>query len=303
MSLINQMLRDLDERQASAQERSGLAAQVRALPREKRFPWRSVVPVVVGCALGAAGIWLAFDAPSPPAPVRPEPVAKPLPVATMAMPTLVVPMPAEAPANEPAAPAPESLQIDYRISQPSRHAEPAVPAPVAAVAPPPVAPSAQIDKRPLVQPAETADGEYRKALAAHRQGRPGEATEGFHAALRLDPRHIAARQALLSQLLEQRRWAEAQTIAADGLALIPAQPGWAMILARLQVEQGQLVDAERTMAAHAPHGERSADYLAFHGLLLEKLQRPQEARTAFLKARELGSLPPELAAAIEQRLR
>jgi hypothetical protein len=30
---------------------------------------------------------------------------------------------------------------------------------------------------------------------------------------------------------------------------------------------------------------------------------PQEAREAFLKARELGSLPPEMAAAVEQRLR
>jgi hypothetical protein len=32
------------------------------------------------------------------------------------------------------------------------------------------------------------------------------------------------------------------------------------------------------------------------------LQRPQEARAAFLKARDLG-LPTEMAAAIEQRLR
>jgi MSHA biogenesis protein MshN len=301
VSLINQMLRDLDERQASALERNGLAAQVRALPREKRLPWAGIVPIVVGGAIGAAGIWLAFAATSPTAPAEPEPAPRPLPVAAMAMPTLVVPMPSESIA-EPAAT--ETLQIDYRISQPSRHAEPAAPAPVPAVAPAPTAaPTAQIDKRPLAQPADTPDGEYRKALAAHRQGRPNEAVEGFQAVLRLDPRHVPARQALLSLLLEQRRWAEAQATAADGLALVPAQPGWAMILARLQVEQGQLAEAERTMAAHAAHGERSADYLAFHGLLLEKLQRPQEARAAFLKARELGSLPPELAAAIEQRLR
>jgi hypothetical protein len=34
MSLINQMLRDLDSRQASALERSGVAAQVRACRRK-----------------------------------------------------------------------------------------------------------------------------------------------------------------------------------------------------------------------------------------------------------------------------
>jgi MSHA biogenesis protein MshN len=269
------------------------------LPREKPFPWASILPLMIGTTIAATGIWLALQdaapAPAPAAPAVQAPVA-------MAMPTLVVPMPVEPAAPDPepvAVPAAESLQMDYRISQSPRHAEPA--APVAST-PLPVAPE-RIDKRPLVQPAETADGAYRQALAAYRQGRPSEAVDGFQSALRLDPRHVAGRQALLSLLLEQQRWAEAQAAAADGLALNPAQPGWAMILARLQVEQGQLAEAEQTMSRYVPDGARNADYLAFHGLLLEKLQRPQEARAAFLKARDLGTLPPEMAAAVEQRLR
>jgi len=220
-----------------------------------------------------------------------------------ALPALVVPMPTEPPAAEPAKPiAAESLQMDFKLTQVPSRAEPApASAPVAVIAVAP--PAAQIDKRPLVQPTDTADSEYRKAMAAYRQGRPNEAAEGFQAALRLDGRHVSARQALLSLLLEQRRLSEAQTVAAEGLVLVSAQPGWAMILARLQVEQGQAVEAEKTMAAYSAHGERSADYLAFHGLLLEKLRRSEEARAAFLKASELGTLPPDLAAAIEQRLR
>lgn len=308
MSLINQMLRDLDERQASALERNGLAAQVRALPREKAFPWATVLPIAVGASIAAAGIWLAHDAGTPAA--APAPSAAPLaiaaaPAAAMAMPVLVVPMPnepAEVVAEPVAAPVVEQLQLDRKISQPPRPAEPP-PAPVAAAPVPVAPPPAQIDKRPLTPPVNTADGEYRKALAAYRQGRPNEAAEGFQNALRLDPRHVSARQALLSLLLEQRRWPEAQAAATEGLALVPAQPGWAMILARLQVEQGQVAEAEQTMATHAAHGERSPDYQAFHGLLLEKLQRPQEARAAFMRARDLGNLPPELAAAVEQRLR
>ncbi|MBI5784249.1 MAG: tetratricopeptide repeat protein [Rhodocyclales bacterium] len=303
MSLINQMLRDLDEREASALERNGMAAQVRALPREKGFPWASVLPIAVGAGIAAAGIWLAHDASSPAAASAPS--APPMPIApspaAMAMPVLVVPMPtepAEAATESTVAATAESLQLDYRISQQSRSAE----KPAAPVAAAPAQP-AQIDKRPLAPPANSAEGEYRKALAAYRQGRPNEAAEGFQNALRLDPRHVSARQALLSLLLEQRHWPEAQAAATEGLALVPAQPGWAMILARLQVEQGQLAEAEQTMAAHAAHGERSPDYQAFHGLLLEKLQRPQEARAAFTRARDLGNLPPELAAAVEQRLR
>lgn len=318
MSLINQMLRDLDERQASALERNGLAAQVRALPREKRFPWASVLPIAIGASIAVAGIWLAHDtssSASPPAPavaptVAPTPIASPK--TAMAMPVLVVPMPTE-PAEAPAAPTDvpvvKPLQMDRQISQPPRNEIPrmgyaeAPATPLAAASAAVATPPSQIDKRPLAPPANTAEGEYRKALAAYRQGRPNEATEGFQNALRLDVRHVSARQALLSLLLEQRRWPEAQATVAEGLALAPAQPGWAMILARLQVEQGQLAEAEQTMATHAAHGERSPDYQAFHGLLLEKLQRSQEARAAFTRARDLGNLPPELAAAVEQRLR
>jgi MSHA biogenesis protein MshN len=319
VSLINKMLRDLDERHATTLERGGLAAQVRALPQEKHFPWASVIPVVLGVVVGAAGLWFTLAAPSPISNAVSAPATQPLsaPVAALALPPLVVPMPSESPAEPPVAetpkaPATESLQMDFKLSRAPARAEPTPPAtppvtaPAPAASPVPVAapgPAAQIDKRPLTPPVDTAEGDYRKALAAYRQGRPNEALEGFQAALRIDARHVSARQALLSQLMEQRRWPEARTVVADGLAAVPAQPGWAMILARLQVEQGQVAEAEQTMATYAAHGARSPEYQAFHGLLLEKLQRPEEARVAFTKARGIGSLPPELAAAVEQRLR
>jgi MSHA biogenesis protein MshN len=314
VSLINQMLRDLDQRQATTLERSGLSAQVRALPQAKHFPWASVMPVVLGVVVGAAGLWFALAKPSPksnaisaPAVLQPS-----VPVAALALPPLVVPMPSDSPALPAVAtykaPAAESLQMDFNLSRAPVRAEPVSPAtsPALAVSAVPVTspgPAAQIDKRPVATPADTAESEYRKALASYRQGRPNEALDGFQAALRIDPRHVSARQALLSLQMEQRRWPEARTVAAEGLAAVPAQPGWAMILARLQVEQGQLAEAEQTMATYADHGARSPEYQAFHGLLLEKLQRPEEARAAFIKAREIGSLPPELAAAVEQRLR
>lgn len=303
MSLINQMLRDLDQREASSLERGGLSPQVRALPRERHFPWAAVLPLIVGTAIAAGGIWWAHEA-SMPVPEHPPVPATPAP-ATLTMPTLIVPMPAEQVEAAPAPVANEAAAVPLaRVAEAQAPQLVEVqPAPLAKPAPAVVSTPAQIDKKPLVQPTETADGEYRKALAAYRQAKPAEAAEGLQAALRLDPRHVAARQALLSVLLEQRRLPEAQATATEGLALLPAQPGWAMILARLQVEQGQLADAERTMAAYEPYGERSADYLAFHGLLLEKLQRPQEARAVFQKARDLGNLTPELAAAIDQRLR
>ncbi|HTY03721.1 MAG TPA: tetratricopeptide repeat protein [Rhodocyclaceae bacterium] len=295
MSLINQMLRDLDQRQASTLERAGLAAQVRALPAEKSFPWLRLVPAVSGLVLGAAGLWLFVQARQAPA----TPAAAMTAASAVTMPVLAVPMPVE-PVAEP--PATSALQMDFQLRRTEvRRAE--APAPVSSEPPAAVPQPPAIDKRPAGSTMNTADAEYAKGMASYRQGRPNEAVEAFQAALRLDPRHVSARQALLSLLMEQRRWQEAQAAAAEGLALVPAQPGWAMILARLQVEQGQVAEAEQTMAAHARYAERSAEYQAFYGLLLDKLQRPQEAREAFQKARDLGSLPPSQAAAVETRLR
>lgn len=342
MSLINKMLRDLDERQASVAERAGLAAnQVRALPPERRFPWSRVLLVLAGVLVGATGLWLLPDG-------RPRPPAVPpmaAPASPIAMPSLMVPMPAEE-RQEPAPARVESLQLDLRLSQPSAppqppapvRGEPTGPAPIATAKPLADAAPAAIDKRSHEGPGGgSAEAEYRKAMAAFRQGRSSEALPGFQNALRLDGHHAGARQALLSLLMEQGRWPEAQALASEGLGLDAAQPGWAMIVARLQVEQGQVAAAQETMARHAAHGERSADYQAFHALLLQKLQRtteaverfrvatglrptegrwwyglglaleadqrPQEAREAFRRARETGNLPPELAAALEQHPR
>ena len=349
MSLVNKMLRDLDARHATETERAGLAPQVRALPPEFGFPWSRVLPMLLGTAMGAAGIWLFLESRQT-SPVEAPAKVSELAVATppaIPMPALTVPMPndplasadlgeaMEPPAAGPAQSAPpaqatasaESFRIDTRLSPSQRgRAEPPV-----------VAPQQAIEKRQTAQAPDTAEGAYRRAMAAYRDGRPAETLAGLEAALRIDARHAAARQAMLSLLMEQRRWPDAQTVAAEGLTLDAAQPGWAMILARLQVEQGQVAEAEQTMARHAMHGERSPDYLAFHALLLQKLQlpkeaaerylaasalrpaegrwwyglgvvldadqRPREAREAFLKAKESGNLPPELLAAVDRRLR
>jgi MSHA biogenesis protein MshN len=156
-------------------------------------------------------------------------------------------------------------------------------------------------------------------------------------ALQLDSRHAQARQALLSVLVEQKQWREALRVVTEGLALDPTQSGWAMVGARLLVEQGDLPRAAELLATHDAHGQRNADYQAFHGLLMHKLQRPKEAaryyqsavslrpaegrwwyglglayeadqrdaeaKDAYRRARDSGTLPPDLVPLIEQKLR
>ncbi len=350
MSVINQMLRDLDRREASSAERSGLAGQVKALPPPRRSAWPRLALMLAGAA-GLAAIVLNIApliesqpwrhagpvtsapniavAAAPPAPAAtsasmpaltvPMPTVKPAPKVTSVAAQMAAPAAATAPMAAPApSPRPPARETSDGTSASAAPAHAPVPAPISAPtpapapdvtgpAPPPATPAepvAAIDKRPLGQgEGEGAEAVYRQGMAAYRQGRTAEAFARFQKVLAADPRHVAARQALLSLLMAERRLIEAQAVASEGLALDAAQPGWAMTLARLQFEHGQLAEAERTMATHRRHGERSPDYLAFHGLLLERQNRHDEARAAYQKALESGKLTPELAEAIEQRLR
>lgn len=310
----------------------------------------------------------------PPLPIPAEPVVPPQAPAAAASPPVVPPLPdavvprpapaTSAPAKSASAPAaPEvarkkspgdnALRLDTRL--PGTTA-PAVVAPAPAsppVASPPLPPAkpvpqakelsapsgpTSIDKRPRTTLAnDAAESEYRKAMSALRRGATSEAVEGLRGTLRIDAHHVSARQALLSLLVGQQAWGEAQAMMEEGLALDPEQTGWAMALARLQLENGKLPDAVETLARHARHADQNPDYQAFHALLLQKQKhsraaaeryraalalrpaesrwwyglglsleadhKPQEAREAFLKAKETGNLPPELTGAVEQRLR
>lgn len=353
MSLINKMLQDLDARNASNVERAGMSPHLRALPPRKVYPWRGPALAGLGALSGAIIVWLLL---APSAPLTPPPIAlaqppvtapapspEPPPAPTPAVPALVVPLPPEPEPRSKAAPpsspvtrqAPlvrgRGMEVSLRVDD---HLDALPPRADGSVGAGPTS----IEKQPrMSKAAEAADTEYRRALAGLRNGHVVEGMAGLRAALKLDSRHAMARQALLSAQIDQQLWQDAQATAAEGLALEPAQSGWAMILARLQVERGDVATAAETLGQYASHAERNADYQAFYALLLHRQQRsreaalryqaalalrpaegrwwyglglaleadhrPQEAREAFSRARESGNLPKEMAAAVEQRLR
>lgn len=361
MSLINKVLQDLDARNASASERAGLSPQLRALPPKKVYPWRVPVFAVLGAVAGGVVVWLVLQsgqtpapaapiiaAPSPPAsivtaPPAPAPiVAVAPPPPAIAAPVVEVPLPAEpetkpAPQAKPVKAVPSivrglgidpSLKVDRRLGE--RYGANASPEPAAATG------SGRIEKQSRGGASETAEAEYRKAMADVRRGATGDGIAGLRRALQLEPRFPVARQALLSLLVETQQWGEAQAACAEGLALDPSQSGWAMLQARLQVEKGDTALAAVTLAQYASAAERNADYQAFHALVLNRLQRPkeaaehyraalalrpaegrwwyglgltleadqrsQEAREAFQKARDTGNLTADMATTVEQKL-
>lgn len=364
MSVINQMLRDLDARDASAQERAGLPPRLRTLPpsgQARAQQWR-MLGIGVGIGALAAGLvaaLLAGGSPEPsPAPAAPPAAPVAAPAAVSPAPTLAPPVPVvddgamklstliskpeaatlpaarPAPAKPAAAPAP-AAEVSVKPAKSSTAA--AKPQSQSQPEQEPAA-DAQIDKRAKGgQAREMAENEYRKGMQAVKRGDSNAAQPLFQRALELDPLFAKARQALLSVLVGGKQWSEARQVAEAGLALDPGQSGWAMILARLQFEQGDAAAALATLERHAGAAAGDADYQGLFAYLLQKQQRPAEAaerfrlalglrpnegrwwfglglaletagkaaeaREAYAKAREVGNLPADMATLVEQKLR
>ncbi|MBE0625374.1 MAG: tetratricopeptide repeat protein [Burkholderiales bacterium] len=160
----------------------------------------------------------------------------------------------------------------------------------AARAPEAGAPAAtRIDKRAHVQTqAERSESAFRQATALLNQGRVAEAIDGYKSALQYDPAHAPARQALVGLLLENRRIDEAREFLQDGLRLNPGQSSYAMLLARIQVERGDLQGAHELLRRHAGSVAADADYYAFDAAVLQRLGRHKEAVAGYEQALQLA---------------
>jgi MSHA biogenesis protein MshN len=320
MSVINQLLLDLEKRRASGAERSVLPGHVRALPNEERpvqWGWIATGGVAAAAMLATTwvlmpgGAWTGERALAAPVP-RGTDVAIERVVAASA--GVVVDVATDA-AGESGREAPAS-RLSFELSNPPPAAEPArggVPAErvlaravqepraageartardetakpplaVAAVKSPAETPAGRPDIQKQVRqptPRDLAENEYRKATALLHQGRLAEAQEGFQAALAVMPAHHGARQGMVGLLLDARKYGEAERVLHEGLALAPAQLGFAMTLARLQVDRGEAAQATATLRKGLEHAQGSADYLAFLAALLQRQGRHEEAIEQF----------------------
>ena len=369
MSLINRMLQDLDARGVD----QPLPSDVRPLPPAPRSRRPMILAAVIVLALAVAlAAWQQglLQLPAAPAPAAVVAVAvEPVPPAPPAAAEQRVELPPEAPL-------PETPPLEIKRSVPSQRATPVVTAPAekkpavktvkapdvdadvksARLSPPAVEkPSVKLPeaglpahgrmaKEPTIarsdsaaSPRSRAESEYRQAIEAVNQGRVAEAVDGLTRALHGDALHTGARQLLVKLLLEAKRVDEALSVLHEGLQGQPAQLGWAMTLARLQVDRGDLAGAWQTLEFSLPVAGHHADYLGFAAHVLQRLGRHREAivhyqaaarlapgdgrwwlglglamesegrvsesREAFLRAKQCGNLGSALSALVEQKLR
>ncbi|TXT31160.1 MAG: hypothetical protein FD131_1233 [Rhodocyclaceae bacterium] len=315
MSLINDMLRNIEAKRPDDPARQNLQREIRSLPAAPSGAGRWLklllligVPVLGAAVLHANGQLLPLlgldtvqyvapvpaVVPPPPPALAPTAVASPAvdaaPVAEsdlrLASNLAILPLPAEPvlAVPDPIVPlAPTPLAKAEAVTAPAPVSSPVAASPAAPVGP------VKIEKSPvLATPRDRADAEYRKAENALAAGRSAEAVDGLKAALKQDPGYVQVRQMLLRQLLEMRKIEEAMTVLQDGLELQPAQIGWAMSLARLQLEQHDVAAADRTLAKSQVYAEASADYAAFQGHVKSRLGVNRQAVTHYQRATRLA---------------
>ncbi|MDF3035908.1 MAG: tetratricopeptide repeat protein [Paucimonas sp.] len=362
MSLINKMLQDLERRGENNGAAGALHGYVRVTSlKQKVHPaWWLVATLVI--ALISVWAWIAFR--SPPENWSAAPSVLPLklesrlsaPIADgqrAAVLNAAIPSVQSITAASLLIPAAEALPTTAPVPPPALAS---VSAPVTAGASDP-APT-RIKSSPLaaapanlalaeaarielnkelkeLSPAQRAENEFRKATTLIHQGRAAEAMSSLEQALQMDSAHAGARQTLVGLMMEAKRGEDAMRVAQEGLQLDTGQPGLAMVLARLQLDRGDLPASIETLQRSLPAGGERADYRAFlaalfqranrhreaveqyaaalrkvprgtwwmgMGLSLEADNRPADAEEAFNRAKSSGELSAELIAFVDLRL-
>ena len=308
MSMINQMLKDLDKRQAAAGEGQALSGVLLSSPESKTYIRPQLLILLLVAVVFAAGAfaWSRWRKPvaATPAPVAAVAVAN----TPVAPPAAVSPAPTFSASAEAAPPARPEI-----AAAPGKAAEKPAPAPVGSVpstraSAPQVAAvkagdaaEAQPETKPVarhpsafkvVSPKQRSENLYRQAVSWIQQGHGAEAQDALRQAIGINPANHDARLLLAGLLVDANRSAEASALLRAGLSIVPGHSGFSMALARLQLGSGAKEEALATLEQGLPMAGDDPDYHAFLAALLQKQGRHEEATQHYITAlRSNPSMP------------
>jgi MSHA biogenesis protein MshN len=357
MSLINQMLNELENRGANVP--LGEDA-IRAVPPHKQSRTRRyAIPVALVLVSLSAAAWYFghTDKPVADKPVMSKPIALAAPVSRMvpepvSAPDSAVSVAVSAVAAESATPPPEDhlhgkplllVDDDAQVAaaeEPKKthrhrpeHAEKRI---AEADGNLPLDPE-DAGQLKTITPRQRAENAFSKANQAAQEGRTNDALAAYKEALLSDPTDKDARGAWIGLLLRLKRNDEAESVLRKGLQHDPHDASFAMLLARLQVDGGDVQLALQTLQKTLPYALGQPEYQAFiaallqrqnrheeavahyqsalkmepnsgiwlmgMGISLQALQRNDEARAAYRRSLATNSLNAQLQAFVQNRLR
>ena len=328
MSLINQMLKDLEARRSAGHPPPHMAASPE-MPihtvSPRRWPlYLLAVGLLLMILLSTFLLWerkghtpdpsgqpdSVAQQQAPLAEARTPPPASPAkPVAT-APASLSEPVPEPVPEPEPV-PVPEEVKAPAAepITRPTATRSPPLVAPAPEASPPvaavskdstpaPVAAKQQQDTRPQQierrirppSPEQVAEQHYQQGYQLLQQGEHAIGEQRWQEALLAHPPHIPAREGLVGLYLRQGRAVEARTLLREGIALQPGYGQFYLLQARLQLDDGQQQQALTTLEQGLARQPQGPDYLAFLAALYQREQAFEQSIAHYQRAL---SLQPE----------
>jgi MSHA biogenesis protein MshN len=297
MSLINQMLKDLERRKGGGGTEP-LSAGIRVVAGggRSRLGWGLALALVGGLA-GAGAWWYGHRAPAPeslpaakrwPESGQPQAAEIGLPPQPAVAAPLVPPPPASGP--------PHSVTEPLAATAPAAAAEPPEPpskvAKAAAEAPTPAKPAHKPKRRhprrpadalPQPAPAESGYGAeefYRQGLRSYRRGLYPQAQRQLERSLELAPGHGAARALLAKSYLASGQYQRAERVLGEGEA--EQDQDAARLKAQIYLKQGRAELAEKALEAGSGGGD-PAD-LGVRAALKQQQGRYPEAEQLYRRA-------------------
>ncbi|MBT8109062.1 MAG: tetratricopeptide repeat protein [Gammaproteobacteria bacterium] len=274
MSLLNEVLRDLQARGASeADPLAGLNPVTRSAPIMRRL---APLLWLVG-AVAVALLWpllrpeaqVIAASPAPAIENEAEPIA---PVVVTAKPKRLLPAPAATPATrEPAQEETRPVSPAPVAAVPVENVEPDTLAVVDSTTPDTATPI--ISRRESADPGAAATASIRRGLQALRAGKPLEAARFFEDALRTDPGNSEAWQYLYAARAGAGLQDGAEQALQRGLGASRSATPLAKLYARLLLERGDAAAAIRVLQRYRPTAASDTEYdTLLAGLLLRHQQ-------------------------------
>lgn len=323
MSLINQMLKDIEQRDAGVMDtQKPLSGEVRAVSRRRRgSPLKLIAVLLLGLLAGAIYMWQQHVSTAMPAAAGMQHMTASKRVDVASPPTAVAPTETvqQDIAQPQAGPAPDTtsmpllerelrIEASEQMAQQARspeHQPPLKPKLLAKDEPDskPVADSAKAkpaakissDSSPVVKqirPEQISGNYYRQALLYLQQGRVAESQAALVQALDANPANHDARLTLAGLLVDNKRKSEAISWLAKGVELAPEQSGFSLALARLRLDAGDRSGALATLEQGLPYAKDDADYHGFLATLLQRDDRHDEAINHYMIALASDSVMP-----------
>lgn len=306
MSVINQMLKDLDQRQQGSD-----GASVYIAPARQQGWWMLLLTLICGLALGILGwrTWIYWQQTHPvvaasevvtPDAVTPDVVTRAAAPVSQSEPVEVaaaLPLPSQDEVNDEAGEgdsgdtadgAPFDASSDVDESEPTdEELQPELYAELAAeqqaVASAPRKPGVLKIETVELSAKELAALAERKATTAMAKGSLRDAQDNYYDVLAHDPYNQGAREQLAGLLYGEGRLTEARQLMEEGIRLDPQQADFRLLLARLAISEGQQQQALGWLSGYQPDLASNMDYYATWAGLTQELGQNADAAALYVK--------------------